>query len=30
MLLNIKHHVDNTFDYEVGIGRVTEEASMQH
>lgn len=30
MLLNTKHHVDNTFDYEGGIGQVTEEASMQH
>jgi hypothetical protein len=26
MLLNIKQHVDNTFEYRGGLGKVTEEA----
>ena len=26
MLLNIKQHVDNTFEYEGGLGSITEEA----
>jgi hypothetical protein len=26
MLLNIKQHVDNTFDYHGGLGKITKEA----